>query len=104
MKKFQRVNNNNKNNEGNLKRETEFLQIAAQNNAIRTIHIKARIHTNKLYMHNPSSVQENDTHKPQWDFDIQTDHLISTRRLDLIIINNKKELADHPNYSIIENG
>ena len=25
-----------------------------------------------------------------WDFEIQTDHLISVRRPDLIIINNKK--------------
>ena len=45
-------------------------------------------------MHNPESVLENDTHKLLWDFDIQTDHLISARRPDLIIINNKKrELA-----------
>ena len=29
---------------GNLKRETESLQIAAQDNAIRINHIKARIH------------------------------------------------------------
>ena len=112
---------------GNLKRETESLQRAAQNNALRTNHIKARIdkpqqnskyklcgdrnetmnhiisdcrilaqkedktrdnwvgkviywelckkfkfdHTNKWYMHNPASVQENDTYKPLWDFDIQ---------------------------------
>ena len=46
---------------------------------------------NKWYMHNPESVLENDTHKLWWDFDIQTDHLISTRRSDLIIINHKKE-------------
>ena len=56
-------------------------------------------------MHNPASVLENDTHKLLWDFDIQTDHLISARRPDLIIINNKKKrickivdisvLADH---------
>ena len=45
-------------------------------------------HTNKWYLHNPASVPENDTHKLPWDFDIQTDHLISTRRPDLIIINN----------------
>ena len=37
-------------------------------------------------MHNPASVLENDTHKLQWDFDIQTDHLISDRRPELIII------------------
>ena len=48
-------------------------------------------HTNKWYMHNPTSVLENDTHKLQRDFDIQTDHLISARRPDLKIINNKKK-------------
>ena len=42
-------------------------------------------------MHNPASVLDNDTHKLLWDFGIQTDHLISARRPDLIIINNKKE-------------
>ena len=41
-------------------------------------------------MHNPAPVQENDTHKLLWDFNIQTDHLISLRKPDLIIINNKK--------------
>ena len=42
-------------------------------------------------MHNPAPVLENDAHKLLWDSDIQTDHLISTGRPDLIIINNKKE-------------
>ena len=50
-------------------------------------------HTNKWYMHNPAPVLENDTHKLLWDFDIWTDHLISTRRPDLIIINKKREFA-----------
>ena len=31
-----------------------------------------------------------DTHKLLWDFNIQTDHLISARRPDLIIINKRK--------------
>ena len=131
----------------NLKRETESLLIAAQNDAIRTNHIKVRIdktqqngkcrlygdrdetinhiinecsklaqkqyktrhervdkvihrefckkfkfdHTNKWYMHNPTAALENETHKLLWDFDIQTDHLISARRPDLIIINEKKK-------------
>ena len=48
-------------------------------------------HANKWYMHNPAPVLENDTHKLLWDFNIQTDHLISARRPDLIIINNKKK-------------
>ena len=47
-------------------------------------------HTNKWYMHNPAPVLENDTDKLLWDFDIQTDHLISARRPDLIIIKKKK--------------
>ena len=47
-------------------------------------------HTNKWYMRNPVSVLENDTYKPIWDFDIQRDHLISTRKPDLIIINKNK--------------
>ena len=42
-------------------------------------------------MHNPTPVLENDTHKFLWDFDIQTDHLMSARRPDLIIINKKKK-------------
>ena len=41
-------------------------------------------------MHNPSPVLENDTHKNLWDFDIQTDHLISAQRQDFIIINKIK--------------
>ena len=48
-------------------------------------------YTNKWYMRNPASVLENDTHKLIWDFNIQMDHLISARWLDLIIISKKKE-------------
>ena len=40
-------------------------------------------------MHNPESVQENETHKVVWDFKLPTDHLISTKRPDLVI--DKKE-------------
>ena len=46
-------------------------------------------HTNKWYMHSPAPVLENNTHN--LGFDIQTDHLISARRPNLIIINKKKE-------------
>ena len=136
---------------GNFKRETELLLIAAQNNAVRTNHIKERIdktqqnskcrlfsdrdetinhiisecsklaqkeyktrrdwvgkvihremckkfkfnHTNKWYLHSPAPVLENNTYKLLSDFEIHTDHLISVRRPDLVIINNnkKRELA-----------
>ena len=36
-------------------------------------------HINKWYMHNPTYVQDNETQKFLWGFDIQTDHLISAR-------------------------
>ena len=130
---------------GKFKREMESFLIAAQNNTVRTTHIKARIdkmqqnskcsqcgdrdetinhiiskcrklaqkeyktrhdwvgkemckkfkfdHTNKWYMHNPAPVLENNTHKLLWDFDIHTDHLLSERRPDVIIINNKKRIC-----------
>ena len=49
-------------------------------------------HTNKWYMHNLAPVQENDTDKLLWDFDMHKDHLISARRPDLVIINKKESL------------
>ena len=41
-------------------------------------------------MHNSETVQENETHKILWDFEIQTDHLISAKRPDLVLVNKKK--------------
>ena len=46
-------------------------------------------HMNKWYMNNPASVLENETHELRWDFDIQTDHLTSDIRIELIIIIKK---------------
>ena len=43
------------------------------------------------HMHNPKSIPKNETHKPFWEFGIQTDHLISTRRPDLVSVNKKKK-------------
>ena len=42
-------------------------------------------HTDKWYMHNPETVQENWMHKIIWNFEIQTDHPISARILDLAV-------------------
>ena len=39
----------------------------------------------------PRICLEKHTHKLLWDFDIQTDHLFSARRPDLIMINKRKE-------------
>ena len=42
------------------------------------------------------------THKLLWDFNIQTDHLIPTRRPDLIIINQKKKKKKKRNCKIVD--
>ena len=42
-------------------------------------------------MHNSETVLENETQKVLWDFEIQTDHLISTTRTNLVIVNKKKK-------------
>ena len=47
-------------------------------------------HTHKCNMQNSAPVLENETRTLLWDFNIQTDHLISSRRPDLIIINKRK--------------
>ena len=51
-------------------------------------------------MHNPAPVQENDTHKLLWDFDIKTYHLISTRRPDLIINNKRKRTCKIVDFAV----
>ena len=56
--------------------------------------------TSKWYMYYPESAQENDTHKLLWDFDIQTDPLISARRPDLIIINKKKRTCKIVDFTV----
>ncbi len=43
-------------------------------------------------MHNPESVLENETHKSLWDFKIQTDHLMSARRPDIVIVKKKERI------------
>ena len=50
---------------------------------------------NKWYMHNPDSVLENDAHIHLCDFEIKTDHLISSRRPNLIKKKNL-EKKKHP--------
>ena len=52
-------------------------------------------------MHNPAPVLENDSHKLLWDFNIQTDHLISARRPDLIIINEKKTICKIVDFAVL---
>ena len=118
---------------GNSKGETDSLLIAAQNNVIRTNHIKARIdkkqQNNKCWLCGDRDETVNyiksecsklsqkeykirhgwvgkiihwgmckkfkfdHTNKLLWDFNKQTDHVITARRPDLIIISKKRELS-----------
>ena len=42
-------------------------------------------------------------HKLQWDFDIETDHLISARRPDPIIINKKEKKCKIVDFAVPAN-
>ena len=45
----------------------------------------------KGYMYKAESVLENEAHKILWGFEIQTNHLILTRKPDLVIVTKKKK-------------
>ena len=47
-------------------------------------------HTNECCMQNLESIQKNETYKLPRDFAIQTNHLISFRRPELVIVNDKE--------------
>ena len=44
-------------------------------------------------MHKSESILENESHKIIWDFEIQTDHIILTRKPHLVLIDKKKEFV-----------
>ena len=44
--------------------------------------------------------QPGDSHKLQWDFNIQTDHLIPARRPDLMIINKRKRIRKTVDFAV----
>ena len=50
-------------------------------------------HTTEGFIHKLEYGLENEMQKILWDFELHTDHLIPTRRHDLVWINTKKELA-----------
>ena len=50
-------------------------------------------YANKWYMQNQAPVLENDTDELLWDFDIQTDHLISARK-------KKKKICKIVDFSV----
>ena len=48
----------------------------------------------------PPRLLENETHKILWDFVMQTDHQISARRPDLVLINKKKRICHLVDFSV----
>ena len=51
-------------------------------------------------MQKPESVLENEAHKLLWDFEIQSDYLISARRPNLIIINEKERTCVFVKFAV----
>ena len=51
-------------------------------------------------MHKLESVQLNETHKILWDFERQTEHLISATRPDLVIVNKKKRICQIVDFAV----
>ena len=48
-------------------------------------------HEPQWYKHDPEAVVENDKFKILWDFTIQTDHIISARRPDIVVIDKQEK-------------
>ena len=51
-------------------------------------------------MRKEESIQENKTHKSLGDFEIPTDHQISPRRPDLVLISNKYRTCCRVNFAV----
>ena len=61
-------------------------------------------HTNKWYMHNSEFVLENEALKVLWDFEIQTNYLISPRWQDSVIVNGSKKRENPPSRGLSPTG
>ena len=54
----------------------------------------------KWYTLRPESILENEMHKITWDFEIQTDYLISARRPEIVLINMKKKTCNPVDFAV----
>ena len=54
-------------------------------------------------MHKPESVLEDDTHKLLWDVEIKTDHQISARRPELIMMNKNERTRRIVDFAVPTN-
>ena len=55
------------------------------------------VYTNKWYIYKSEHVLENGTHKILWDFEMQTNNTIQTRKPDLLVFKKKRtwKSVDH---------
>ena len=58
----------------------------------------------RWYDHVPGSVLENEDYKMLWDFSVQTDHEIESRRPDLLIIDKSEKNCQNIDVAIPEDG
>ena len=81
----------------NVANDAEFKKLAQKeykqmhDNIVRTVHLEifqnvGLVGKVKQYNHKRASVVENDRVKMQWDFNIQTEHVIQHRRLDIVVL------------------
>ena len=104
---------------GHLKRETESLIMASQNQSIRKNLVKAKIDKSlgkivhwklarqcnfeardKWYEHEPGNASENKDYKILWDFSIQTDHVIEARIPDLVLVDKRERSCEMIDFAV----
>ena len=54
----------------------------------------------KWYEHEPESVLENEDYKILWDFSIQTDPVIETRRPGLVVVDKKERICKIIDFTV----
>ena len=57
--------------------------------------------TNEWFMHNSEYVLKYDTQKTLWDFEKQTEHLISAWRADLVIIKKRQRTCQVVDFAFL---
>ena len=65
----------------------------------RTFNFEAK---DKWYQYEPDSVLENEDYKILWDFTIQTDHVIESRRPDLVVVDKKRRTCKINDFAVLE--
>ena len=117
MKNSKRVNNKNNNKKKNDDRDETINHIISDCSKLAQKKYKARHdwagkvihwemcrkfqfdHTNKWYMHDPAPVQENDSHKLMWDFNILLCfHLLTWPKMPFKVMHRKEVTHSSGSY------